>query len=101
MLTICRPQARVQLITELDWHKDFETYRTVHNNTVSVNWDKDLCEILTQDDSGTVILSPAFDEHIRKIENWSVGEELSAALSCTTSFPIHPRRSSQVESVDD
>lgn len=84
-----RPAAREQLITHMDWEEDFSAYRINHNSTVSVNWTFALSDILSTDEGDTVILSPQFFQHIRSLENWSVGPELATALPYLQCIPLH------------
>lgn len=84
-----RPRGREQLINEMDL-RDFEQYRVILNNTVSVNWPYSLGDILACDAEGRVILNPLFISHIGHEGNWTVGPELATAVPATSSFSKHP-----------
>lgn len=73
----------------MEWEKDFSTYRTCHNSTVSVNWPRPLSEILINDSDDNVALNPDFIEHIYHLDNWSVGSELADALPYLDCIPLN------------
>lgn len=48
---------------------------------LSVNWPYDAWDAIIKDETtGEVVISPAFEEHIRILENWSLGPEFARAF---------------------
>lgn len=74
----------------MDWHTEFEDFRSIHNRTVSVNWPYPLADILVYDSNNEISLNPLFEEHIRNLDNWSVGPELTQKFSYAEFLPQHP-----------
>lgn len=91
-----RPHLREQLIYDMNWETDFERFRTIHNQCVSVNWPYPLADILVSNSNNEISLNPLFEEHIRNLGNWSVGPELAQEFPYARSIPQHPVRDEQV-----
>lgn len=74
----------------MDWDRDFERFRTIHNQTVSVNWPFPLADILVSNSSHEISLNPLFEEHIRNLDNWSIGADLTSEFPFALLRPEHP-----------
>ncbi|KAF1345210.1 hypothetical protein BDV97DRAFT_372434 [Delphinella strobiligena] len=58
---------------------------------LSVNWPYDAWDTITKDETtGEIVISPAFEEHIRIPENWSLGPEFARKFPVLTgSYRCH------------
>ena len=92
-----RPHLREQLITEMDWDKEFERFRVIHNHSVSVNWPYPLADILVSNSQDEISLNPLFEEHIRNLGNWSVGPKLVQEFSYARGLPTNPIQAEDVD----
>ncbi|KAF3918245.1 hypothetical protein ABW21_db0200515 [Orbilia brochopaga] len=48
-----------------------------YTSSLSVNWPYDPAETVMQQTPGEYVINPVFEEHIRKIENWSIGSRFA------------------------
>lgn len=72
-----------------DKHVDFEDFFVPYTTTLDLNWslpeDCVLLSMPTRDSDGpagtTLQMNPAFEHHLRKLENWSLGTKFR------TTFP--------------
>ncbi len=74
----------------MDWNTDFEEFRTMHNHSASVNWPHPLSEILVSDVNNEISLNPVFEDHIRKVENFTASPELIQKYPYARLIPQHP-----------
>ncbi|KAH7396958.1 hypothetical protein DE146DRAFT_789583 [Phaeosphaeria sp. MPI-PUGE-AT-0046c] len=82
--TIVWPKAREQILQHMDW-SEFDDLRQIIGRTVSVHWPYDIASLLTVVSQNELQLSPLFESHVRRLENWTVGPDLMEKfpfLSC-------------------
>lgn len=78
--TIVWPQARDDIIREMDWTR-FEELRWLGGPGMSINWQFGLAGAVTKSPDGRfVMLNQAFEAHLHKLENWTSGKEVSEAF---------------------
>lgn len=78
-----RPEARVQIIENLN-STQFDTFRYYSNTTLSVNWPYDASSALMLVSDSKVVVNPVFEQHLRNLSNWTVGQELVDAFPYLT-----------------
>ncbi|EPS42175.1 hypothetical protein H072_3828 [Dactylellina haptotyla CBS 200.50] len=64
-----------------------------YTGTLSVNWPYDPLDCVMEQPSGEYVINPLFEQHLRKIENWSVGSrfvELYPDLAPHVTIVDHP-----------
>lgn len=79
-----RPQARERIITCMDWTQ-FPTLRAVGNKAISINWPHEQSKIFMSGSGSGMgpgekecpALDLVFENHIRRLENWTFDQELS------------------------
>ncbi|KAH6693764.1 hypothetical protein F5X68DRAFT_273267 [Plectosphaerella plurivora] len=70
------PQARDDIIRDMDWTR-FEELRWLHGPRISINWRFGLSEaVLRSPDGLRMLLNPAFESHLHKLENWTTEKEV-------------------------
>ncbi|KIV81942.1 hypothetical protein PV11_04089 [Exophiala sideris] len=84
------PQGRDQLISHMTWETEQEKFRLLHNETLSVNWPFPLSDILVSDSNNDIALNPSFEAHVRNIENYTIGIQLTDNFPYMDSIPSHP-----------
>lgn len=72
----CRPQARDTIIRNKSWEAlDFDEFRRRTGICMSVNWPyTDSGAFLDLGDGQNLVLSPIFENHIRRAENWTLSK---------------------------
>jgi hypothetical protein len=83
------PRGRDQLISHMRWEEELESFRLLHNQTLSVNWPHPLADILVSDGNNEIALNPLFEAHIRNIDNYSCGKQLVETFPYVESIPVH------------
>lgn len=74
------PEARDAIIREMDWDQ-FDLFFELTGQTVSVGWPfPDSGAFVESPDGQLVMPHPLFEEHIRKLENWTCGKAVVEAF---------------------
>lgn len=75
------PEARDQIIQgQMHWDQ-FAAFRELTGASMWVRWPHaDSGSFMESDDGQSLLLNPIFESHIRRIENWQVGEEVAVAF---------------------
>jgi hypothetical protein len=74
------PSARDAFIEAMDWGQ-LELFQKLTGESVSVNWPyPDSGAFMESPDGQLLVLHPLFEEHIRKMGNWTCGTELGEAF---------------------
>jgi hypothetical protein len=74
-LTCQRPEARSYLIKNPEIQ--FDDFVVAYSTNFDISWDYDPKHVLTSCDSEhpeDLCISPIFEEHVRKLKNWTVGD---------------------------
>jgi len=78
------PCARDAIIEQMDWSQ-FELYRTASGAELSVHWPQP--EQVVVMNGNEVALTPAFERHIRNIDNWSSGKGVARIFPFLSFLP--------------
>ncbi|KAF2096935.1 hypothetical protein NA57DRAFT_78524 [Rhizodiscina lignyota] len=65
------PQGRDAVLQEMDWSQ-FETFRVLGCKYISVHWPQDPSKIFRSVSKTELRLNPAFEVHIRSLDNWTM-----------------------------
>ena len=70
------PEARENIIKYMDWSQ-FHSLRAIGNKAISINWPHGQTKVFTEVSEQNLELDPAFETHIRNLENWTFTADLS------------------------
>jgi len=63
----------------MDWSR-FDELRQITGTTLSIHWPYGVASILTVASQNELHLNPVFESHVRRLENWTVGDELARSF---------------------
>lgn len=67
------PKAREAICQNFEYHNNWEYFKTISNQTISINWPYDPSDTLIAISDTEYIINPVFMTHIRTLENWTLG----------------------------
>jgi hypothetical protein len=70
----------------MDWTK-FDELRNITGTTLSIHWPHGVASILTVVSQSELHLSPLFETHVRRLDNWTVGSALAAEFPFMNCVP--------------
>ena len=73
------PQMREKLVTEYRQYA-FEDFFIPFTTTIDLNWPFPDADLLIPGPDEELVISPKFEQHLRNLENWSLGEAFAKVL---------------------
>lgn len=68
-----RPKAREAICQNFECHGNWEYFKTLCNQSISVNWPYEASDTLIAISDTEYVINPVFMTHIRTLGNWTLG----------------------------
>lgn len=74
-MRVCRPRLRTYLIDHPDISLD--DFAAAYSTSFLIRWEYDPSHVIiasASEDKGGILINPIYEEHIRQLRNWAVGD---------------------------